>query len=57
MSDQTFSTGDLRSGAIEYNRSKEHRVKWAHGQAFGPGRRAEDNHPRPSRMPVYAKPK
>jgi len=55
--DQTFSTGDLRSGAHEYNRSKGQRVKWAHGQAFGPGRRVEDQHPRPSRMPVYAKPK
>ncbi|KAF2501902.1 hypothetical protein BU16DRAFT_211831 [Lophium mytilinum] len=53
----TFSTADLRSGAIEYNRSKGQRVKWAHGQALGPGRRAEDNHARPARMPVYAKPK
>ncbi|KAH7139015.1 hypothetical protein B0J11DRAFT_32831 [Dendryphion nanum] len=47
--EQTF-TGDLRSGAKEFNRDKEHRVKWAHGEAFGPGRRAEDNRPRPARI-------
>lgn len=48
-SEQTFSTGDLRSGAKDYNRDKEQRVKWAHGPAYGPGRRVEDNHPRPAR--------
>ncbi|KAF2733080.1 hypothetical protein EJ04DRAFT_565467 [Polyplosphaeria fusca] len=49
-SEQTFSTHDLRSGAKEFSRDKEHRVKWAHGQSFGPGRRLEDNRPRPARV-------
>ncbi|KAF2190984.1 hypothetical protein K469DRAFT_557147 [Zopfia rhizophila CBS 207.26] len=49
-SEQTFSTNDLRSGAKEFNRDKEQRVKWAHGPSFGPGRRAEDNRPRPARV-------
>ncbi|KAF2865977.1 hypothetical protein BDV95DRAFT_612213 [Massariosphaeria phaeospora] len=48
--EQTFSTHDLRSGAKESNRDKEHRVKWAHGQSFGPGRRVEDARPRPARV-------
>lgn len=48
-SEQTF-TNDLRSGAKEFNRDKEHRVKWAHGESFGPGRRAEDHRPRPARV-------
>lgn len=47
-SQQTFSS-DLRSGAKEFTRDKTHRVKWAHGQAFGPGRRVEENRPRPAR--------
>jgi hypothetical protein len=50
MSEQTFSTHDLRSGAKEYGRDKEHRVKWAHGQSFGPGRRTDENRPRPARV-------
>lgn len=53
-SEQTF-TGDLRSGAVDYNRDKGQRVKWAHGVSFGPGRRVEDNRPRPAR--VYPTPK
>ncbi|KAF2791326.1 hypothetical protein K505DRAFT_351377 [Melanomma pulvis-pyrius CBS 109.77] len=48
-SEQTFSTNDLRSGAKEFARDKDHRVKWAHGQAFGPGRR-DELHPRPARV-------
>jgi hypothetical protein len=50
-SEQTFSTHqDLRSGAKEFTRDKDHRVKWAHGQVFGPGRREEDARPRPARV-------
>jgi hypothetical protein len=49
-SEQTFSTHDLRSGSKEFGRDKEHRVKWAHGQSFGPGRRLDDNRPRPARV-------
>ncbi|KAF2654484.1 hypothetical protein K491DRAFT_693792 [Lophiostoma macrostomum CBS 122681] len=49
-SEQTFSTHDLRSGAKEFARDKDHRVKWAHGQSFGPGRREEDARPRPARV-------
>jgi hypothetical protein len=49
-SGQTFSTNDLRSGAKEFSRDKNHRVKWAHGQSFGPGRRVEDARPRPARV-------
>ncbi|KAJ4305422.1 hypothetical protein N0V90_000953 [Kalmusia sp. IMI 367209] len=55
-SEQTF-TSDLRSGAKECNRDKTSRVKWAHGASYGPGRRAEENRPRPARvatMPKYA---
>jgi len=48
-SEQTFSTHDLRSGAKEFARDKDHRVKWAHGEAFGPGRRNE-LHPRPAKV-------
>lgn len=48
-SEQAF-TNDLRSGAKEFNRDKTSRVKWAHGQSFGPGRRVEDNRPRPARV-------
>ncbi|OCL06275.1 hypothetical protein AOQ84DRAFT_378775 [Glonium stellatum] len=49
-SEQTFSTADLRGGAVDYNRDKGQRVKWAHGASFGPGRRVEDNRPRPARI-------
>lgn len=49
-SEQTFSTHDLRSGAKEFSRDKDSRVKWAHGQSFGPGRREEDARPRPARV-------
>ena len=54
-SEQTFSTHDLRSGAKEFSRDKDHRVKWAHGQSFGPGRRVEDARPRPARVAVVPK--
>lgn len=47
--EQTF-TGDLRKDAKEYNRDKTSRVKWAHGQAYGPGRREEDGKPRPAKV-------
>jgi hypothetical protein len=49
MSEQTY-TNDLRSDAKEFNRDKNSRVKWAHGQSFGPGRREEDARPRPARV-------
>lgn len=49
-SEQTFSTHDLRSGAKEFSRDKNHRTKWAHGESFGPGRRVEDQRPRPARV-------
>lgn len=49
-SEQTFSTHDLRSGAKEFSRDKDHRTKWAHGTSYGPGRRAEENRPRPARV-------
>ncbi|ORX99545.1 hypothetical protein BCR34DRAFT_495276 [Clohesyomyces aquaticus] len=48
--EQTFSTEDLRSGSKEFSRSKDSRVKWAHGTSYGPGRRAEDARPRPARV-------
>ncbi|KAF2006909.1 hypothetical protein P154DRAFT_480719 [Amniculicola lignicola CBS 123094] len=50
MSSSTFSTSDLRSGSKEFSRDKDHRVKWAHGQSYGPGRREEDARPRPARV-------
>jgi hypothetical protein len=49
MSEQAY-TSDLRSGAKEFNRDKNSRTKWAHGQTFGPGRRMEDGKPRPARF-------
>ncbi|KAF2019709.1 hypothetical protein BU24DRAFT_125784 [Aaosphaeria arxii CBS 175.79] len=52
--EQTF-TSDLRSEAKEFNRDKDHRVKWAHGQSFGPGRRVEDARPRPARIAAVPK--
>ncbi|CAA9966666.1 hypothetical protein PTMSG1_10025 [Pyrenophora teres f. maculata] len=51
---QTF-TGDLRSDAKEFNRDKNSRAKWAHGQSFGPGRRVEDGKPRPAKAPYHFK--
>ncbi|EDU51208.1 hypothetical protein PtrSN002B_005132 [Pyrenophora tritici-repentis] len=51
---QTF-TGDLRSDAKEFNRDKNSRAKWAHGQSFGPGRRVEDGKPRPAKVPYHVK--
>ncbi|KAF1974691.1 hypothetical protein BU23DRAFT_88984 [Bimuria novae-zelandiae CBS 107.79] len=48
-SEQTF-TSDLRSEAKDFNRDKTSRVKWAHGAAYGPGRRAEEERPRPARV-------
>lgn len=50
MASEQVLTGDLRSEARDMKRDKTHRIKWAHGQSFGPGRRAEDNHPRPARV-------
>jgi hypothetical protein len=53
MSDQVY-TNDLRADAKEFNRDKNSRVKWAHGQSYGPGRREEDSRPRPARFnPVF----
>jgi hypothetical protein len=49
MSDQTY-TSDLRSDAKGFNRDKNSRVKWTHGQSYGPGRREEDARPRPARV-------
>ncbi|KAF1837042.1 hypothetical protein BDW02DRAFT_595883 [Decorospora gaudefroyi] len=51
---QTF-TGDLRSDAKEFNRDKNSRMKWAHGQSFGPGRREEDGKPRPAKVYPHVK--
>jgi hypothetical protein len=51
---QTF-TGDLRSDAKEFNRDKNSRAKWAHGQSFGPGRREEDGKPRPTKLYPHVK--
>jgi hypothetical protein len=51
---QTF-TGDLRSEAQEFKRDKKSRAKWAHGQSFGPGRREEDNKPRPAKLYPHCK--
>ncbi|KAF2687155.1 hypothetical protein K458DRAFT_415425 [Lentithecium fluviatile CBS 122367] len=48
-SEQTF-TSDLRSEAKDFKRDKTLRVKWAHGPAFGPGRRPEQDRPRPARV-------
>jgi hypothetical protein len=50
MSSEQNFTSDLRSGAKEFARDKTSRVKWAHGPSFGPGRRVEDNRPRPARV-------
>ncbi|KAL5113535.1 hypothetical protein ACEQ8H_008574 [Pleosporales sp. CAS-2024a] len=49
MSEQTY-TSDLRSDARGFNRDKNSRVKWAHGQSYGPGRREQDARPRPARV-------
>lgn len=46
----TFSTGDLRKNAVDYNRDQVKKHKWAHGESFGPGRRVDDGHPRPARF-------
>lgn len=50
MASEQVLSGDLRSEARDMKRDKTHRIKWAHGQSFGPGRRAEDNRPRPARV-------
>jgi len=52
--DQTF-TSDLRSEAKEFNRDKNSRAKWAHGQSYGPGRREEDGKPRPAKIVPHVK--
>jgi hypothetical protein len=54
MSNQTY-TSDLRGEARGFNRDKNSRVKWAHGQSFGPGRREEDARPRPARVVPHVK--
>jgi hypothetical protein len=54
MSEQTY-THDLRSDAKGFNRDKNNRVKWAHGQSYGPGRREEDARPRPARVIPHVK--
>jgi len=54
MSEHTY-TSDLRSDAKGFNRDKNNRVKWAHGQSFGPGRREEDARPRPARVIPHIK--
>jgi hypothetical protein len=54
MSSQTY-TSDLRGEAKGFNRDKNSRVKWAHGQSFGPGRREEDARPRPARVIPHIK--
>ncbi|CAI6340623.1 unnamed protein product [Periconia digitata] len=48
-SEQTY-TSDLRSGAKEFNRDKNSRSKWAHGTSWGPGRRVDENRPRPAKI-------
>jgi hypothetical protein len=48
MSEQAY-TGDLRADAKDFKRDKDTRVKWAHGQSFGPGRREDDARPRPAK--------
>lgn len=53
-SEQTL-TSDLRSESKEFNRDKTSRVKWAHGASYGPGRRAEENRPRPARVAAVPK--
>lgn len=49
MSASLSFTADLRSSAREFNRDKNSRAKWAHGQSYGPGRREEDGKPRPAK--------
>lgn len=49
MSASQTLTADLRSSAREFNRDKNSRAKWAHGQSYGPGRREEDGKPRPAK--------
>ncbi|OAG08465.1 uncharacterized protein CC84DRAFT_1086226 [Paraphaeosphaeria sporulosa] len=53
-SEQSFAC-DLRSEAKESIRDKTSRVKWAHGASYGPGRRAEENRPRPARVAAVPK--
>lgn len=55
MSAEQTYTSDLRSDAKEFNRDKNSRVKWAHGPAFGPGRREEDGKPRPAKVAPHFK--
>jgi hypothetical protein len=54
MSSQTYNS-DLRAEAKGFNRDKNSRVKWAHGQSFGPGRREDDAKPRPARVVPHIK--
>lgn len=55
MASSQIFNGDLRSEAKESNRDKTSRVKWAHGASYGPGRRAEENRPRPARVAAVPK--
>lgn len=54
MSNQAY-TSDLRGDAKEFNRDKNSRVKWQYGQSYGPGRRLEDDRPRPARVFPHTK--
>ncbi|KAI8936788.1 hypothetical protein NX059_006032 [Plenodomus lindquistii] len=55
MSAEQMYTGDLRADAKEFNRDKNSRVKWAHGQHFGPGNRESDSKPRPAKILPHIK--
>jgi hypothetical protein len=48
-SEQTLSTGDLRSRAQEYKRDSENKEKWANGESWGPGRQPTA-HARPAKL-------
>jgi len=54
LTQQAFA-GDLRADAREFNRDKNSRVKWAHGQSYGPGRRESDSKPRPAKILPHIK--
>lgn len=55
MFNQQSFAGDLRADAREFNRDKNARVKWAHGQSYGPGRRESDSKPRPAKILPHIK--
>ncbi|KAF2457750.1 hypothetical protein BDY21DRAFT_275687, partial [Lineolata rhizophorae] len=37
-------TNDLRSGAVDYMRDREHKSKWARGETWGPCRTTDDSY-------------